>query len=100
MPSFKHSFIKTHPGSEILGVPASEIRDIIDPDFNNLIILFKFFFSLNLWLGIKLDLISNLVRRIFETLVSSHKIKSEFLKVIEKIRCEVQKFYCSLRYIQ
>ncbi len=28
----------------MLGVPASEIRDIKDPDFNNLIILFTFFF--------------------------------------------------------
>ena len=30
IPFLKHSFIKTHPGSEMLGVPASEIKDIKD----------------------------------------------------------------------
>ena len=43
-----HSFISIDPGSEILGVPASEIKDIIAPSFYSLITLDKFFFSLNL----------------------------------------------------
>ena len=30
---FIHSFIKIIPGSEILGVPASEIKEIIELDF-------------------------------------------------------------------
>ena len=34
-----HSLTKTEPGSEIPGVPASEIRDIIFPDFKYSIIL-------------------------------------------------------------
>ena len=38
-----HSFIKITPGSDILGVPASEIIDITDPAFNNSIIRDKFF---------------------------------------------------------
>ena len=36
------------PGSEIAGVPASEIKDIIDPSFKRPKILLIFFFSLNL----------------------------------------------------
>ena len=36
------------PGSEILGVPASDIKEIIYPSLINLIILVRFFFSLNL----------------------------------------------------
>ena len=47
MPSSTHLLIKIDPGSEIPGVPASEIREIINPFFNNSIILDKFF-SLNL----------------------------------------------------
>ena len=43
-----HSFTKIDPGSEILGVPASEIKEIISPDFKRSTILFKFFVSLNL----------------------------------------------------
>ena len=43
-----HSFTKTEPGSEIAGVPASEIKDINFPDFKYSIIFKVFFFSLNL----------------------------------------------------
>ena len=43
-----HSLIKIFPGSEILGVPASEIKETFLFDFNNYITFFKFFFSLNL----------------------------------------------------
>ena len=43
-----HSLTKIDPGSEILGVPASEIKEIISPDFKRLIILSKFLVSLNL----------------------------------------------------
>ena len=43
MPSSTHLLIKIDPGSEIPGVPASEIREIINPFFNNSIILDKFF---------------------------------------------------------
>ena len=39
-----HSLIKTEPGSDIAGVPASEIRDIIFPDFKYSIIFRVFFF--------------------------------------------------------
>ena len=34
---FIHSFTNIAPGSEILGVPASEINEIISPDFRRLI---------------------------------------------------------------
>ena len=30
-----HSLIKIAPGSEMLGIPASETNEIIDPNFNN-----------------------------------------------------------------
>ena len=43
-----HFFIKIAPGSDIFGVPASEISEIINPFFNSSKILDKFFFSLNL----------------------------------------------------
>ena len=43
-----HSFTNIAPGSEILGVPASEINEIVSPDLRRSIILFKFFDSLNL----------------------------------------------------
>jgi hypothetical protein len=43
-----HSFTNIAPGSEILGVPASEINEIISPDLRRSMILFKFFDSLNL----------------------------------------------------
>ena len=45
---FIHSFTKTKPGSEILGVPASDISEINLPDFKYSIICNVFFFSLNL----------------------------------------------------
>ena len=69
-----HALTKIAPGSEILGVPASEIRDIIDPAFNNSITLFKFFVSLNLWLEINLDLTPYLFNNILDILVSSQSI--------------------------
>ena len=43
-----HSFTNNAPGSEIEGVPASDINEIITSSSNNLIIFAKFFFSLNL----------------------------------------------------
>ena len=43
-----HSLINFDPGSEILGVPASEIKDTTFSDFNIAKIFDKFFFSLNL----------------------------------------------------
>ena len=43
-----HFLIKIAPGSDIFGVPASEISEIINPFFNSSKILDKFFFSLNL----------------------------------------------------
>ena len=43
-----HSLTKIEPGSEILGVPASYIKEIIFPDFKYSIIFTTFFFSLNL----------------------------------------------------
>ena len=42
------AFIKMAPGSEILGVPASDISEINLPDFKSSIIFNVFFFSLNL----------------------------------------------------
>ena len=45
---FKHSLISIVPGSERAGVPASEMSDTVESDFNISIILDKFFFSLNL----------------------------------------------------
>ena len=39
-----HSFTNIEPGSEILGVPASDIKEIIFPDFKSSIIFTKFFF--------------------------------------------------------
>ena len=45
---FTHSFINKPPGSEMFGVPASEIIETIEPFFNISIIFGKFFFSLNL----------------------------------------------------
>ena len=46
--SFIHLLTKNTPGSEIVGVPASEIKDIICFFFKNPIILSLIFFSLNL----------------------------------------------------
>ena len=42
-----HSLTNMRPGSEIVGVPASDINEIILPSFNKLIILDKFFFLFN-----------------------------------------------------
>ena len=45
---FRHSFISIEPGSDIVGVPASDIKEIIEPTFKRSMIFTKFFFSLNL----------------------------------------------------
>ena len=42
--SFIHSLTKIFPGSEILGVPASDIKDTILFDFKISIIFLRFFF--------------------------------------------------------
>ena len=65
----------------MLGVPASEIKEIILPDFKRLIILSKFLVSLNLWFEINFDFISYLSNKFFETLVSSQRIKDDFFNV-------------------
>ena len=44
----RHSLTNIAPGSEIEGVPASEIKETIQSDFKISTILVKFFFSLNL----------------------------------------------------
>ena len=49
---FTHSLIKIEPGSDMPGVPASDTKERIFELFNNSKILFKFFFSLNLWFEI------------------------------------------------
>ena len=43
-----HSFIKINPGSDKVGVPASQTKDIILPLLINSITKDKTFFSLNL----------------------------------------------------
>ena len=42
--SFNASFTKTEPGSEMHGVPASDIREIILSDLSKFIIPLRFFF--------------------------------------------------------
>ena len=69
-----HSLIRILPGSETVGVPASDIKDTIFSDFKISITFLRFFFSLNLWLEISFDLILYFYNKFFETLVSSHKI--------------------------
>ena len=76
-----HSFTKIDPGSEMLGVPASEIKEIISPDFKRLIILSKFLISLNLWFEINFDFISYLFNKFFEIRVSSHSINSDCFNI-------------------
>jgi len=69
------------PGSEIIGVPASDIIEIIFSDFINSIILLTFFISLNLWFEINLDLILYLSNIFFDTLVSSQRMNSDCFKI-------------------
>ena len=76
-----HSLIKTAPGSDIPGVPASEIKETSLSSFKIFNIFIKFFVSLNLWLEIKVVLISNLSNNFFDTLVSSQSIKSDFFSI-------------------
>ena len=54
---FIHSFITIFPGSEIVGVPASDINDTIFFDLRISIIFLKFLVSLNLWFDINFDFI-------------------------------------------
>ena len=74
------------PGSEIQGVPASDINDTIFLEFKISIILLTFFFSLNLWLEIKFDLIWYLSNNFFETLVSSQSIYSDWEKISKALK--------------
>ena len=52
-----HSLIKIEPGSDFVGVPASEISETISPDLSIFIMFDNFFFSVNLWYEINFDLI-------------------------------------------
>ena len=45
---FMHSLIRIFPGSEIVGVPASQIKETTDPFIRMFRSFNKFFFSLNL----------------------------------------------------
>ena len=87
-----HSFIKIPPGSEIVGVPASEIIEIILFSFNKFKTFFTFFFSLNLWLGSNLVFILNLDSSLLETLVSSDKIRSELFRISMALKVISPKF--------
>ena len=69
-----HSLTKIAPGSEITGVPASEIIETIESFFNKPKILEMFFFSLNLWFEINFDFIAYLSNNTLDTLVSSHSM--------------------------
>ena len=66
---FIHSRTTTPPGSDIHGVPASDINEITFLSSSRFMILFKIFFSLNLWLEIKFAFISNLSSNFLDTLV-------------------------------
>ena len=66
-----HSLTNIEPGSEMLGVPASDIKEIIFPDLRYSIIFITFYFSLNLWFEINFDLISYLFNNLFDIRVSS-----------------------------
>ena len=79
--SLTHSFTNIAPGSEIPGVPASEMSEMIWPFLRLFMILGKFFFSLNLWFDNNLDLISNFLNNLAETRVSSQRIKSDFFRI-------------------
>ena len=68
------SFTKIEPGSEIDGVPASDIIDKIFLSLKRSIILSKFSFSLNLWFEINFLFICYLFNNFLETLVSSHNM--------------------------
>ena len=74
---FIHSLIKILPGSEIDGVPASEINDKILPSFKYSMILLSFCFSLNLWYEINFFLILKLFSNFNDRLVSSHNIRDD-----------------------
>ena len=44
IPNLIHSLINTLPGSEMLGVPASDISEIEFPEISKFLIFSKFFF--------------------------------------------------------
>ena len=67
--SLIQAFTKIPPGSEIPGVPASDIKEINLPLFNKSIIFDRFFLSLNLWFEINFDFISYLFNKFFEILL-------------------------------
>ena len=87
-----HSFIKTPPGSEIVGVPASEMIEIILFSFNKFNTYLIFFYSLNLWLDNNFVFILNLDNSLLETLVSSDKIKSDLLSMYMALNVISPKF--------
>ena len=60
--------------------------------FNKLVILDRFFTSLNLWFEINFFFISNLSNNFFETLVSSQSIKSEFFNYSIALKVMSPKF--------
>lgn len=66
-----HLFIKSLPGSEIRGVPASEMSEIISLFSNFLIISGIKDFELNLWKGFNLQFMPYLEVNFLLTRVSS-----------------------------
>ena len=80
------------PGSEIKGVPASEISDIILPSFKSLMMPWVFFLSLNLWNETSWVLILKWFKSLIETRVSSQRIKSEFLRISNALIVKSPKF--------
>ena len=87
-----HSFIKIPPGSEIVGVPASEMIEIILFSFSKFNTYLMFFFSLNLWLDNNYVFILNLDNSLLETLVSSDKIKFDLLSMYIALKVISPKF--------
>ena len=87
-----HSLIKIPPGSEIVGVPASEMIEIILFSLSKFNTFLMFFFSLNLWLDNNFVFILNLDNSLLETLVSSDKIKSDLLSMYIALKVISPKF--------
>ena len=76
-----HSEINNLPGSDKVGVPASEIKDKILPSFKYSIIFSRSFFSLNLWYEINFFFIFKLFNWFNYLLGVSTKNISEFFNV-------------------
>ena len=66
-----HSLIKSEPGSEMSGVPESDIRAIENPLLNFVIILGIIFLVLNLWKEISFVLIPYLIANLLKAFLSS-----------------------------